>query len=457
MQTIKTVNPATEQTLNTYTQLTDAMLDQTINATHKAFLIWRITSKNEHREKLHKLAHCLQNEKDSLAELITREMGKPIVEARAEIEKCALVCNYYADYANEFLADEHLLSSDGEKGYAVFQPLGIVLAVMPWNFPFWQVFRFAAPAIAAGNACLLKHAGNVSGCALKIERLFQMAQFPENLFRTLLISHAAVEHVIKHDKVRAVTLTGSTNAGQDIAATAGQALKKTVLELGGSDPYLILEDADIETAAKICATSRLINSGQSCIGAKRFIVVGAVREQFEQAFVTHMKNAKIGDPLDQNTRVGPLARKDLRDQLHQQVIDSINQGARCLTGGRLPEGPGFYYPPTVLTDVDAGMPAFREELFGPVAAIIPVENEQTAIQMANDSQYGLGSAVFTSDTDRGESIARQLEAGCCFINDFVRSDPRLPFGGIKNSGYGRELSHYGIKEFVNIKTILVKS
>jgi succinate-semialdehyde dehydrogenase/glutarate-semialdehyde dehydrogenase len=457
MQTIQTINPASGQPLKTYTQLSDNGIDATVDATYKAFLDWRVRSKNECREKLHNLARCLQDKKDRLGKLITQEMGKPIVEARAEIEKCAWVCNYYADCANEILADEHLLSSGNEKGYAVFQPLGIVLAVMPWNFPFWQVFRFAAPAVAAGNACVLKHAGNVSGCALEIERLFQTALFPENLFSTLLINHASVEQVIKHDKVRAVTLTGSTNAGRTVAAVAGRALKKTVLELGGSDPYLILEDADIEAAAKTCAASRLINSGQSCIGAKRFIVVDAARERFEQAFVDCMKNAKTGDPLDEKTKIGPLARRDLRDQLHQQVIDSINQGARCLTGGMLPEGPGFYYPPTVLTDVDAGMPAFREELFGPVAAIIPVENEQAAIRVANDSQYGLGSAVFTADTDRGEQIARQLEAGCCFINDFVRSDPRLPFGGIKNSGYGRELSHYGIKEFVNIKTIFVKA
>ncbi len=334
----------------------------------------------------------------------------------------------------------------------------MILAVMPWYFPFWQVFRFAAPALMAGNAAVLKHAANVPACALAIERIFRMAGFPKNLFRTLLIESEAVGRVIEHPQIQAVTLTGSKKAGQAVASKAGAMLKKTVLELGGSDPYLILADADIERAAEICVVSRLINSGQSCIAAKRFIVESDAREVFERKVVELMQAKRLGDPLQEDTEVGPLARHDLRDALHAQVQDSIAQGARCLLGGRIPEGPDAYYPTTVLTDVGPGMPAYEEELFGPVAAIIPAKDEEDAIRIANDTVFGLGASVFTSNSARGEAIALdRLEAGCCFVNDFVRSDPRLPFGGIKQSGYGRELGTYGIKEFVNIKTIYVRT
>jgi succinate-semialdehyde dehydrogenase/glutarate-semialdehyde dehydrogenase len=328
---------------------------------------------------------------------------------------------------------------------------------MPWNFPFWQVFRFAAPGLMAGNAGVLKHASNVPGCALAIEEVFRGAGFPDGLFKTLLIPGSRVDAVIDHPLVRAVTLTGSTPAGRAVAQKAGERLKKTVLELGGSDPYLILEDADLDAAASTCATARLINSGQSCIAAKRFIVVDAVREAFEEKFTTAMAQAKMGDPMEEDTVVGPQARSDLRDELHDQVVRSVAAGAKCTLGGKIPDGPGAYYPPTVLTDVTPGMPAYTEELFGPVASIIPVKDESQAIRVANDSVFGLGAAVFTTDEERGTRIAREeLEAGACFVNAFVRSDPRLPFGGVKESGYGRELSPFGIQEFVNIKTVWVE-
>jgi succinate-semialdehyde dehydrogenase/glutarate-semialdehyde dehydrogenase len=335
--------------------------------------------------------------------------------------------------------------------------MGLVLAVMPWNFPFWQVFRFAAPALMAGNAGVLKHSSNVTGCALAIEQVFQEAGFPANLFRTLKISSGMVSRVIEHPRVRAVTLTGSGPAGRSVAGKAGQMLKKSVLELGGSDPYIILEDADLDIAVTACVTSRLINSGQSCIAAKRFIVVDAIRDEFEKRFVELMSRKKTGDPMDPQNDVGPQARNDLRDELHQQVVKSIDMGAKCLLGGEIPDSPGAFYPPSVLTGVKKGMPAYEEELFGPVAAIIAAGDETEAVSIANDSSFGLGAAVFTRDRVKGERIAaNQLEAGCCFINDFVKSDPRLPFGGIKESGYGRELSHFGIQEFVNIKTVYQK-
>ncbi|HXK93193.1 MAG TPA: NAD-dependent succinate-semialdehyde dehydrogenase, partial [bacterium] len=366
------------------------------------------------------------------------------------------VCEYYAENAEKFLAPEPA-ATEASKSYVTFQPIGVVLAVMPWNFPFWQVFRFAAPALMAGNAGVLKHASNVPGCALAIEQIFRDAGFPEHLFRSVLCGSREVAGIIENPRVRAATLTGSTPAGRAVGAKSGERLKKSVLELGGSDPYLILEDADLETAAATCAASRLINSGQSCIAAKRFIVVEPVAERFTELFVESMKAAKVGDPLDEDTQVGPQARHDLRDELHQQVVKTLEQGAKLVLGGEIPDGKGAYYPPTVLTNVKKGMVAYEEELFGPVASIITVRNEEEAIATANDSVFGLGAAVFTQDVARGERIAaEELDAGACFVNTFVRSDPRLPFGGVKESGYGRELAHYGIKEFVNIKTVYVR-
>jgi succinate-semialdehyde dehydrogenase/glutarate-semialdehyde dehydrogenase len=382
-------------------------------------------------------------------------MGKPLKQGAAEAEKCARVCDYYAENAEAYLAPD-TIKTESSRSYVAFEPLGVVLAVMPWNFPLWQVYRFAAPALMAGNVGVLKHASNVPGCALVIEEIFAQAGFPEGAFRTLLIGNKQVQAVIEHTLVRAVTLTGSTAAGKTVAAQAAAVLKKTVLELGGSDPYVVLEDANLDHAVQTCVNSRLINSGQSCIAAKRFVVVEPVLAAFTDRFVALMKAKKVGDPLLEGTDVGPQARHDLRDDLHKQVLASVERGATLLLGGEVPPGKGAYYPPTVLADVKPGMPAYDEELFGPVAAIIGARDEQDAVRIANDTIFGLGAAVFTKDAKRGERIARELEAGATFVNSSVASDPRLPFGGIKESGYGRELGHYGIKEFVNVKTVCVK-
>lgn len=452
---LRSINPATGKQVATHRAFSVADTSVIIDAAHTAWQDWLGMEMPARARCLREVAARLNARARELAELITAEMGKPVKSARSEIEKCAWVCEYFADHGAKFLADEPI-RTDASSSYARFEPLGVILAVMPWNFPFWQLFRFAAPALMAGNACVLKHASNVSGCALAIEQLFREAGCPGNLVRSLLIGSDQVEDVIWNEKIRAVTLTGSTAAGREIAAAAGRALKKTVLELGGSDPYIVLADADVAKAAETCAASRLINSGQSCIAAKRFIVVDEVYGEFQNAFTERMRQAKMGDPLREDTAVGPLAREDLRESLHKQVRASVEQGARCLLGGAIPEGPGYFYPPTVLDDVKPGMPAFDEETFGPVAALIRARDVVEAIELANRSQYGLGAAIFSEDVATAATAARQLEAGFVAINDFVRSDPRLPFGGVKDSGYGRELSHYGIKEFVNIKTVYIK-
>jgi succinate-semialdehyde dehydrogenase/glutarate-semialdehyde dehydrogenase len=383
------------------------------------------------------------------------EMGKPLRQGVAEVEKCAWVCEYYAEHAEAFLADEPVAAGAG-KSFVSYRPIGLVLGIMPWNFPFWQVFRYACPTLMAGNGVLLKHAPNVPGSALAIEEVLRRAGLPDGLFRTLLIDLPQVPDLIADSRVRAVTLTGSTRAGRAVASQAGQHIKTTVLELGGSDPYLVLEDADLDRTIDACVTSRLQNSGQSCIAAKRFVVVDAVCDAFLERFVPRMAAAKVGDPLDSDTEVGPLARVDLRDALHDQVLHSVENGAGLLLGGSRPEGPGAYYPTTVLDDVAPGMRAYHEELFGPVASIVRVRDEAHAIEVANDTAFGLGAAVFTQDLERGHRIARdELDAGACFVNDFVRSDPRLPFGGVKESGYGRELARHGILEFVNAKTVSI--
>jgi succinate-semialdehyde dehydrogenase/glutarate-semialdehyde dehydrogenase len=378
-----------------------------------------------------------------------------VVQARAEVDKCAWVCDYYAENAESFLAPE-IIETDASKSFVAYEPLGVVLAIMPWNFPLWQVFRFVAPALMAGNAGVLKHASNVQGCALAIEEIIRDSGYPPDVFRALLVGSSAVSPVIEHPLVRAVTLTGSTPAGRAVAQQAGALLKKTVLELGGSDPYVVLEDADLDAAVESCIIGRMINNGQSCIAAKRYIVPRTILPEFEDRCVARMQAQRMGDPMDEETDLGPLARTDLRDELHDQVTRSLEMGARCLLGGEVPEGTGAFYPATVLTDVEPGMPAYTEELFGPVAAIIPVGDEGEALRVANDTEFGLGAAVFTRDLERGEKIAtRDLDAGSCFVNAFVKSDPRLPFGGIKGSGYGRELGSFGIREFVNIKTVYV--
>jgi len=389
------------------------------------------------------------------ADLMSREMGKPLAEGLGEVQKCAYVCEYYADNAAQFLADT-VIESDASRSFVTYQPLGVVLAIMPWNFPFWQVMRFATPTLTAGNTAILKHAPNVTGCAMALEELFRAAGYPEHVFRTLVVDVPAVDAIIRDDRIKAVTLTGSNRAGQAVAAAAGASMKKTVLELGGSDPSVILADADLNAAALSCATSRLLNAGQSCIAAKRLIVVVDVRDEFEAQLVKRMSRAVVGNPSDPVTTVGPLARADLRDNLHRQVIESIDAGARPLLGGELPDPPGYFYPATLLTDVGPGMPAYEEELFGPVASIIPVADEAEALRVANDTIYGLGASVYTRDIERGQHIATELlDAGACFVNTFAKSDPRLPFGGIKQSGYGRELSSFGIREFVNVKTVWV--
>ena len=452
---IESVNPATGETLKLYEEMTPQQTTAAVAQAHDAWKGWRKATFAERATPMKKAAAILRERKEEFAKLMALEMGKPFKQGVAEAEKCALGCEYYADHAEAHLAPEPV-KTEASKSYIAFEPLGVVLAVMPWNFPFWQVFRFAGPALMAGNAGVLKHASNVPGCALEIEKVFKDAGFPDGVFRTLLIGSKQVKAVIENPLVSAVTLTGSTPAGKSVAAHAGAVIKKTVLELGGSDPYIVLEDADLEYAVNTCATSRLINSGQSCVNAKRFIVLEPLVAAFTEKLVAAMKQRKMGDPLAADTDIGPQARPDLRDELHQQVVDSVAKGAKLLLGGEIPPGKGSFYPPTVLADVKPGMPAYHEELFGPVASIFSARDEDEAIRIANDSIFGLGAAVFTKDVARGERVARQIEAGCTFVNTLVASDPRLPFGGIKEAGYGRELGSYGIKEFVNIKTVYVK-
>ncbi|MEL7833967.1 NAD-dependent succinate-semialdehyde dehydrogenase [Fodinibius sp. Rm-B-1B1-1] len=450
---MKSINPANGELIEEYKQMDDEALHAIVEDAASAQEKWRKNSYYERSLLLQRVAELLEERSSKYAELMAREMGKPLAQGKSEAEKCAWVCNYYAENTKKFLKNEYI-KTDASESYITYNPLGTVLAIMPWNFPFWQLFRFAAPALMAGNAVILKHAANVTGCALAIEELMHEAGISDNLFRTVIADNDQTNELIKHPDIAAVTLTGSTRAGKAVASTAGSVLKKTVLELGGSDPYLILEDADVQKSAETCVTSRLINSGQSCIAAKRFIVVEEVYDEFLEIVVDLMTEKRIGDPFESQTDIGPMAREDLRDGLHDQVQQSVKAGAECIIGGYIPDQEGYFYPPTVLTEVAKGMPAYEEELFGPVASIIKAENEQEAIAIANDNKYGLGAAVFSEDLERAQFIAEhELQAGCCFINDFVKSDPRLPFGGVKQSGYGRELSHLGIREFVNAKTV----
>lgn len=453
---LKSINPATGETVREYDQFSWDEVDNAIERNYEAFKHWKKVPISQRSELLLKAAQVLRDKTEGLAFNITVEMGKNIKESRAEIEKCAWVCEYYANNATSFLNRE-IIPTEASESFASFQPLGPILAIMPWNFPFWQVFRFAAPALMAGNTCLLKHASNVPGCAMAIEEIFKEAGYPEDVFRSLLIRNDKVERTIADKRIKAVTLTGSTPAGKAVAATAGKQLKKCVLELGGSDPYIILEDADLRKTADACVAGRILNAGQSCIGAKRFIVTEAIYNPFVEAFTDRMRAVTLGDPFDESKQMGPIARHNLRDDLHRQVENSVAKGATIMTGGYVPNRVGAFYPATVLTDVAPGMPAYHEELFGPVASVIKAKDEEEAIRIANDSVFGLGAAVFTQDIERGKRIAEfEIEAGCCFVNDFVRSDPRMPFGGIKESGFGRELSHYGMKEFVNIKGVWIK-
>jgi succinate-semialdehyde dehydrogenase/glutarate-semialdehyde dehydrogenase len=456
LEKIQTVNPATGERGRTYDWHSVEEAHGIAAAARKAFESWRRTSFAERAAVVRKAGEVLRARKEEFARLMTEEMGKTVDDGRAEIEKCALNCDWFADHAQEYLAEEPADIGGGE-AFVTFNPLGIVLAVMPWNFPFWQVFRFAAPALMAGNGALLKHASNVPGCALAIEEVLHQAGVPRDLFRTLLLPSSEVEALIRDDNVAAVTLTGSVAAGRSVAAAAGSVLKKCVLELGGSDAYLVLEDADIPAAAKIAATARMVNGGQSCIAGKRFIVVRPVLEQFEEAMVEAMRSYEMGDPAKDGTRLGPMQSVKARDEIHRQVTESVQKDAKLLLGGLVPDRPGAWYPATVLTNVRPGQPAHDEEVFGPVAAIIAAEDEADAIRIANSSEFGLGSGVLTGDLDRGRRIAaEELEAGSSFVNENVRSDPRTPFGGVKHSGYGRECSAFGIREFTNIKTVHVK-
>ena len=453
---LQTINPATGQPGKSYDPHTIGDAHVAATAARRAFLDWRRTDFSARALHVRKAAEILRSRKDALARLMTEEMGKSLDEGRAEVEKCAFHCDWFADHAQSYLANEPADIGGGE-AFVTFNPIGIILAIMPWNFPLWQVFRAAAPALMAGNGMLLKHASNVPGCALAIEEIWHEAGVPAGLFKTLLLSSSDVEELIKDENIAAVTLTGSVPAGRSVATAAGSVLKKCVLELGGSDAYVVLEDADIPAAAKIAATARMVNGGQSCIAGKRFIVVRSILERFEQALVDQMRDYPMGDPTSEGTKLGPMVSVKARDDIHGQVEKSIAGGARLLLGGTVPDQPGAWYPATVLADVRPGQPAHDEEIFGPVAAIIAADDETAAIAIANDSEFGLGSGVLTTDLDRGRRIAaEELEAGMSFVNENVRSDPRTPFGGVKHSGFGRECGQFGIREFVNIKTVHVK-
>ena len=451
---IESINPATEEILATFDELSPGQVDEVIASAHKAWKSWSRTPVTERERLMRGVAGYLREIKPRFSRLITLEMGKPIVEAEAEIEKCALTCDFYAENAERFLSNKAVKTNAAES-YVAFEPLGVVLGIMPWNFPFWQVFRFAVPALMAGNAALLKHASNVPQCSLAIEEAFTRGGLPEGVFRSLLVKGGAVERIIEDPRVKAVSLTGSSATGSHVAGIAGRALKKTVLELGGSDPFIVLADADLPAAAAMAVRSRFQNAGQSCIAAKRFIVVQEAAYEFERLFAEEVTRLKVGNPLERDTQVGPMARGDLRDALEEQVRSSIQKGARALVGGERTGGPGYFYAPTVLTDLSSQMPVLAEETFGPVAAVVRVKDADEAIVLANDTPFGLGANMWTRDIDAARELARRIEAGSVFVNGMVASDPRLPFGGVKQSGYGRELSDFGIREFVNIQTVWI--
>ncbi|WP_455376107.1 NAD-dependent succinate-semialdehyde dehydrogenase [Kaarinaea lacus] len=451
----QSINPATDEVVASYDIWSQTELEQALQAAAKARPSWQAMPLDERCNLVKNAAAQLRKQKKQLAEIITLEMGKLITDSEAEVEKCATGCDYYADNGPAFLKDE-IIETDAGKSFVCYQPIGTVLAVMPWNFPLWQVFRFAAPALVAGNTGLLKHASNVPQCALAIEKIFNDAGFPQDVFRTLMISASQVQSVIEDERVNAVTLTGSEPAGRQVAAHAGANIKKSVLELGGSDPFVVLEDADIEETVRNAVISRFLNTGQSCIAAKRFIVVDSIASKFLDAFKVEVEKLKVGNPMDKGTTLAPMARKDLRDELHQQVVDTLNKGAAAVTGCQPVDGPGAFYQPSILANVMPGMRAYDEEFFGPVAIVITAKDESDALRIANDSRFGLGGSVWTADAKRGEEFARKVQAGSVFVNGFVKSDPRLPFGGIKASGYGRELSHHGMHEFVNAKTVWIR-
>ena len=449
-------NPATEESLSSVASHDGDDVETALATASETFRTWRDTDLRERRRLLETTAEVLRDRTDEFARLATKEMGKPIDGARAEIEKCAWVCDHYAERAPEYLADEPVGTEPEAESFVATEPLGPVLAVMPWNYPFWQVFRFVAPNLVAGNVGLLKHASNVPECALAVESILREAGFPEGVFQTLVVGSDRVDSMIRDDRIRAVTLTGSEPAGRAVGQTAGKELKPSVLELGGSDPYVVLDDADIEAAAAVGARARTLNSGQSCIAAKRFIVHADAYDAFLDAFVTEMEALTVGDPSDPDTDIGPQARADLVDDLHEQVTASVEAGASVETGGEPLDRTGYFYPPTVVTDVPPDAPLASEEVFGPAAAVFRVESEAEAVALANDSELGLAGSVWTEDRERGQAVARRIESGAVFVNELAKSDPRLPFGGIKNSGYGRELAEQGLKAFCNEKTVWVQ-
>jgi len=451
----QTINPATGEVLQDFDSWNNEQLETALAQVAAASPGWAQTDLAERCALLRRMAEVLRNQKETLAQLVTLEMGKLISESRAEVEKCISGCEYYAEQAPRFLADE-VIETDASKSLVAYQPLGTVLAVMPWNFPLWQVFRFIAPTLAAGNTGLLKHASNVPQCALAIEQIVDEAGFPQGVFRTLMINASEVAQVIADPRVHAVTLTGSEPAGRQVAACAGENLKKSVLELGGSDAFVVLADADLDLTVGQAVASRYLNAGQSCIAAKRFVVVDEIAEEFVSRFTTAVAGLNAGDPADEQTTLAPMARTDLCDEIHKQVEASVQAGANVVIGGNPVEGSGAFYEATILDQVEPGMAAYDEELFGPVAAVIRARDEVHALSIANSSRFGLGGSVWTQDVEKGEQFARQLQSGSAFVNGMVKSDARLPFGGIKASGYGRELSHHGMREFVNVKTIWVK-
>jgi succinate-semialdehyde dehydrogenase/glutarate-semialdehyde dehydrogenase len=448
---LRSVNPFDQSLLGEFPEDDEQTINRKLDAAAKAFRSWKRESFATRGGFLKRAGELLRSNKNEYAGIISREMGKVMKEAQGEVEKCADACGYFAEKAEEFLKDE-IIATEAKKSFVCFQPLGPVLAIMPWNFPFWQVFRFAVPSLMAGNVGLLKHASNVSQCSMAIESIFRDAGFPEGTFQSLMVDSKKVEGIISHEHVAAVTLTGSEFAGTKVAAAAGKNIKKTVLELGGSDPFIVLQDADLDLAAQVATQSRMQNAGQSCIAAKRFIVMASVRDAFLDRFKKNVEALRQGNPLQEGITTGPLARVDLAEGLETQMNDSLKAGARVVTGGKRE---GANYQPAILDQVSAGMPAFDEEMFGPVAAMITVKDEREAIGMANQNRYGLGASIWTRDPERGEKVARDIESGCVFVNSLMRSDQRLPFGGIKKSGYGRELSELGIKEFMNAKTIYV--
>lgn len=448
-------NPATDEVLKELEELSDEQVEKKLQVAQAAYEKWRLTSFEERRQLMKKLGELFRSKAKEYGTLMSLEMGKPMAQAIAESEKCGLVCDYYADNIEALLADEKV-ETNASESYVRFDPIGVVLAVMPWNYPFWQVMRFAAPAAMAGNVGILKHASNVPQCAEALEAAFLEAGFPEGVFQNLLVGSSKVEGIIQDPRVRAATLTGSEYAGSQVAMQCGKEIKRTVLELGGSDPFIVLDDADLDFTCEIAGKARLQNAGQSCIAAKRFIVMESVMDEFLEKFKAQFEAQVMGDPMNEATTIGPMSSAKARDDMHEQVQKSVEAGAEVLVGGKPVEGPGAFYEPTILTNVKEGMPAYSEEFFGPVALVISVKDEDEAIKVANATEFGLGASLWTSSIERAKKLIPHIDSGAVFVNGMVKSDPRLPFGGVKKSGYGRELSHYGIKEFMNVKTVWIK-